>query len=296
MSFLDMDEKRAELNALIAFVDRPRRLGAIVAHSDRPLHAIRGQLISLVAAGRLTHPEHGFFAPAGFKEPIVRHPKEHRASSKGSSLATQVLSLVDSPKVISELAVMIGQPIQTLHRLASRLVEQGHLCRPVPGVVAPADFDLARYVSSDTTQDVPVIMQAIKACLAQPRQPAEICAELDLDSGKVRNCLKSMARAGQVKRLGYALCGLPDACALAPRARRRQARSQPIRDAILAYVAEPRRACEIAVHISRPTATATGHLAAMKRLGLIVQTERGVYLRANRKRADLKQRQIGIAA
>lgn len=296
MTFLDMDEKRAELNALIAFVDRPRRLGAIVAHSDRPLHTIRGQLIALVAAGRLTHPEHGFFAPAGFNEPVLRHPKEHRASSTGTSLAAQLLSLVDSPKVVRDLAVTIGKPIQTLHRMVSRLIDQGHLCRPAPGVVAPADFDLARYVSSKNAQDVPVIILAIKACLARPRRPSEICAELGLDDGKVRHHLKSMARTGQVARIGYALYGLPDATSSVPMAGRRPVRSQPIRDAILAYATEPRRACEIAAHIVRPIATTTGHLAAMKRLGLIVQTERGVYLRANRDRADLKQRQMEIAA
>lgn len=295
MDFLDMDGRRAELNALVAFVDQPRRLGSIVAHIDRPLHAVRGQLIALVAAGRLTHPEHGFFAPAGFQGQVVRQPKEHRASSKGSSLAAQVLSLVDSPKVLRDLAVKIDKPIQTLHRLVTRLVDQGHLCRPVPGVVAPVDFDLAGYEPSEELEDSPVVNLAIKACLVQPKRPVEICARLGLDGKTVRHYLKGMARTGQISRLGYALYGLPDA-SLPSAMGSRPVRTQPIRDAILAYVAEPRRACEIAAHIARPIATTTGHLAAMRRIGLIVQTERGVYLRANRDRGNLKQRQLGIAA
>ena len=295
MNFLDVDSARAELNALVAFVDQPRRLGAIVAHMDRPLHAVRGQLISLVAAGRLTHPEHGFFAPAGFEETVVRHPKEHRASSKGSSLAAQILSLVDSPKVIRDLAAKIGKPVQTLHRLVTRLVDQGHLCRPVPGMVAPADFDLSQFGLLDDTENSPVVNLAIKACLVEPKRPAEISIKLGLDGEKVRHHLKSMTRAGQIARIGYALYGLPDTPAPSALAGR-PVRTQPIRDAILAYVSEPRRACDVAAHIARPIATATGHLAAMKRLGLIVQTERGVYLRANRNRFDLKQRHLGIAA
>ncbi len=125
MDFMDVDGRRAELDALVAFVDQPRRLGSIVAHMDRPQHAVRGQLLALVAAGRLTHPEHGFFAPAGFAEPVVRRPKEHRASPKGLSLAAQVLSLVDSPKVVRDLAAEIDRPVQTLHRLVNRLIEQG---------------------------------------------------------------------------------------------------------------------------------------------------------------------------
>ena len=295
MDFTNTDGRRAELNALVAFVDRPRRLGAIVAHADRPLHAVRGQLVALVAAGRLTHPEHGFFGPAGFDEPVVRHPKEHRASFKGGSLATQILGLVQLPMVVRDLAVKIDKPAQTVHRLVSRLVEQGHLCRPMPGVVAPADFDLARYELSEKAEDSPVVNLAIKACLTQPKGPAEIRARLGLDDERVRHHLKRMTRAGQIVRIGYALYGLPDA--LPPAIMMgRPVRSQAVRDAILAYLAEPRRACEIAAHIIRPIATATGHLAAMKRIGLIVQIERGVYVRANRNRADLKQHQLEIAA
>lgn len=295
MNLSDMDRRRGELNAIVAFVDRPRRLGAVVAHVDRPLQTVRSQLIALVAAGRLTHPEHGFFAPAGFEEMVVRQPKEHRASCKGTSLANQVLALVDAPMMVRDLAVKIDRPVQTLHRLLNRLIDQGYLCRPVSGVVAPADYDLTNYRLAPDIEESQVINLAIKACLAQPQRPAEIGVIVGLDQGQVRHYLKSMMRAGQIVRIGYALYGLPDTpmpTALVGRS----VRTQPVRDAILAFLVEPRRTCEIATHIIRPIATATGHLAAMKRIGLIVQTERGVYVRTNRDRAELKQRQLRIAA
>ncbi len=46
-------------------------------------------------------------------------------------------------------------------------------------------------------------------------------------------------------------------------------RPQPIRDAILAFLTEPRSARAIADHIDRRVPIATGHLAAMQRRGLV---------------------------
>ena len=58
-------------------------------------------------------------------------------------------------------------------------------------------------------------------------------------------------------------------------------RPQPIRDAILRFLSEPRSAQAIAEHIKRPVPTATGHLAAMRRLGLVVRLGYAAYARAD---------------
>ena len=55
------------------------------------------------------------------------------------------------------------------------------------------------------------------------------------------------------------------------------ARPQPIRDAILAYLSELRLAVDIARHIKRPVPTTTGHLAAMRRIGLVDRVGYGLY-------------------
>lgn len=65
--------------------------------------------------------------------------------------------------------------------------------------------------------------------------------------------------------------------ALLPRTRR----PQPIRDAILAFLTEPRSARAIAAHIGRPVPTATGHLAAMRRKGLVRRLGYAAYARAD---------------
>lgn len=58
-------------------------------------------------------------------------------------------------------------------------------------------------------------------------------------------------------------------------------RPQPIRDAILAFLSEPRSARAIADHIGRPVPTATGHLAAMRRRGLVLRLGFAAYARAD---------------
>ena len=60
----------------------------------------------------------------------------------------------------------------------------------------------------------------------------------------------------------------------------RPRRPQPIRDAIMRFLSQPRSAGEIAEHIARPVPTATGHLGAMVRLGLAQRLAFGTYAAA----------------
>ncbi len=76
----------------------------------------------------------------------------------------------------------------------------------------------------------------------------------------------------------------PDADAPHPRQavvkRVRPPRLQPVRDAILAYMTEPRQAYEIASHTGRATASITGHMRAMLKLGLVDRIAYGRYSRS----------------
>jgi len=149
------------------------------------------------------------------------------------------------------------------------LIEQGRLSQPEPGVVAPAGF-----YSSPSTSEFLVLRNAVQASLTQPRRPAEVSRLLGIRPGKARSCLHDLVRKGVAMRVGYGLYGMPDAALpLVP------TRPQPVRDAILACLSQPRRVVEVAAYIGRPGSTTTGHLGAMKRLGLVVQVERGVYAR-----------------
>lgn len=54
-------------------------------------------------------------------------------------------------------------------------------------------------------------------------------------------------------------------------------RARPVRDRILAFMTEPRRAVEIARHMERSVPNITGQLRAMQRLQLVVRLGYGVY-------------------
>ena len=73
MGRMRIGDDNVGLDALVASIEQPMRLGRIVAQAGRPAAAVRRQLVALVQAGRLTHPEYGFFAPAGFQGEVVRH-------------------------------------------------------------------------------------------------------------------------------------------------------------------------------------------------------------------------------
>jgi hypothetical protein len=59
-------------------------------------------------------------------------------------------------------------------------------------------------------------------------------------------------------------------------------RRHPIRDAIMAFLVEPRTVKQVADHIERRTSTATGHLRAMHRKALIVRLRWGIWVRRDK--------------
>ncbi len=59
-------------------------------------------------------------------------------------------------------------------------------------------------------------------------------------------------------------------------------RTHPVRDKILAFLAEAHSVKEVATHIERRTSTTTGHLRAMYHRGLIIRTGWGVWIRRDK--------------
>ena len=276
MSRMRIGENITELDALVASIEQPVRLGVIAAQAGRPAASVRRQLVSLVHAGRLTYPGYGLFAPAGFRSEAVRRTTP--------ALVREVVAVVDRPMRVRDVAVQVGEPPAALSAALAPLIEQGRLTQPEPGVVAPAGF-----YSPPSASEFLVVRNAVRASLTQPRRPAEVGRLLGITSGTARSCLQYLVRKGVVVRVGYGLYGMPDAALpLVP------ARPQPVRDAILACLSQPRRAVEVAAYIGRPGSITTGHLAAMKRRGLVVQVERGVYARPNQHQT--RQLSLSLAA
>jgi len=132
-----------------------------------------------------------------------------------------------------------------------------------------------------TKRDVRVMRAALVGALAKPATAEQIGARFGMAPGAVLPHLVQLAKQGCLFRHGrHSFAAVRGRGASGSRVRL-PSRPQPIRDAILAYLSEPRQAKEVATHIDRPVPDATGHLAAMRRLGLVVRTGYGRYERAD---------------
>jgi len=126
-----------------------------------------------------------------------------------------------------------------------------------------------------------VLRAALVRALATPATVEQIGSRVGMVSPAVLPHLLQLAAEGCIVQHGphgFAVARQADASGYS---RRLPPRPQPVRDAIFAYLSEHRQAKEVAIHIGRPVPNATGHLAAMRRLGMVVRTGYGRYERAD---------------
>ena len=290
-SYVETDMQLArELDALVRYVTEPRRLSSIIAQAARVGQPVRYQLTKLVKCGRLTRPRHGVFAPAGFVGSIALPGVAPQENLEGVALAARLLALVDRPMLLRDVTAQLGEGSRVLPRVVTLLISQGRLCQPERGVLTPASHDPSTPLGKDL-----VAMSEIRDLLATPSRVGVVGRALGLTRSVTERLLAGLEQAGEVVRVDYGIYGLPGAktrgCLgqFSPVALHRP---QPIRDAILDYLTVPRRAMDIAAHIERPIATATGHLAAMKRRGLVVSVKHGVYARPDWH--ELREKNVGV--
>lgn len=160
------------------------------------------------------------------------------------------------------------------------------------------------------------IRTALLLFLAQPRTVNEVAAHLGRPILHIRASLSAAKRLGLVKRIAKATYVRGDDASLmpccsenasaGPLSSRRNGglfplhaiprpeivalheelgplatRSAPIREAILLFLSQPRTAREIAEHINRPVPTATGHLSAALKRGLVKRMAGSAYVRSD---------------
>lgn len=209
-------------------------------------------------------------------------------------LAREVLACLElGPKSRTEIRGIVGCDPWTVHKAVGKLVRAGAAVElgngrygAVPGAQAKLD-DPAR------------LSRMILAFLAVPRRIGEVARHTGVPHGTVRSRVDAAICTGQAAKVGrglYVSTGRPRAVPgvpAAPPSAPCSWRPQPIRDAILAFLGTPRQAQDVAAHIGRPVSTATGHLAAMRRLGLVVRTAPGRYERA--KPPPGRVRQLAVA-
>ncbi len=203
------------------------------------------------------------------------------ATRPRGDLARKVLAcLASGPKSRSEIRGIVGGYTWDVYKAVDKLVRTG----------AAAEIGKGRYAAVPGAQerigDHARLSRMILAFLAAPRRIGEIVRHTGVPRGTVRSRVDALICTGQAARISqglYVATGRPCAepCVpAAPAAAPCSGRPQPIRDAILAFLGEPRRAQDVAAHIGRPVSTATGHLAAMRRRGLVLRIAPGRYERA----------------
>ena len=168
----------------------------------------------------------------------------------------------------------VHQTLAKLERAGAVVAVGGGCYRAVPGAHA-------------RIADPGRLSRMIAAALAAPRRIGDLARHTGMSRNTVKGQVDALASTGQVARIGpglYVATGRPRAvpvvpAALSPMPGKR--RPQPIRDAVLAFLGEPRQAVDVAAHIGRSLSCTTSHLAAMRRLGLLVRIAHGRYQRAD---------------
>ena len=203
------------------------------------------------------------------------------AGQHRGDLAREVLAcLASGPKSRTEIRRIVGCHPWAVYKAVGKLLRTG----------AAVEAGKGRYEATPGAQaklgDPARLGRTILAFLAAPRRIGEIARHTGAPRGTVRSRVDALICTGQASRVSlglYVATGRPRVVPRVPAAPPSapcSGRRQPIRDAILAFLGEPRRAQDVAAHIGRPVSTATGHLAAMRRLGLVVRVTHGRYERA----------------
>jgi len=203
------------------------------------------------------------------------------AARPRGDLAREVLAcLASGPKSRAEIRGIVGCHSWDVYKAVGKLVRAGAAAEIGKGCYGAVPGAQARI------GDPARLSRMILAFLAAPRRIGEVARHTGSPRGTVRSRVDALICTGQAARISqglYVATGRPRAVpsvSAVPASAPCSGRPQPIRDAILAFLGEPRQAQDVAAHIGRPVSTATGHLAAMRRLGLVLRIAPGRYERA----------------
>ncbi len=220
----------------------------------------------------------GSIPPRSTPRPPVEGPPPlapQRPSSRPTRYA--ILAYLTEPRHVSAIAAHIAQPETIASRHLYYMTRTGAVVRVAWSTYARADLYPAPPYPISRAQPV---RDAILAFLTEPRQVNAVAVHVSRSKSAAARHLHAMQRTGAVVRASWETYARADPH---PAPSQPMQRPQPIRDAILAFLADqPRQAEAVAAHIARSTATATGHLTAMRRRGLVVRVGWGTYARADR--------------
>ena len=184
-----------------------------------------------------------------------------------------IIAYLSVPRLARDIALHINRPVPVATGHLAAMQRRGPAKRIGYAVYAPPDWPEAAEAFSALARSQPARAEILEY-LTEPRTLREIALHVNHSRQTAATHLAAMHKRGLVKNLGSGVYALADSPPEPPMA---NASSQPIRDAILRYLTEPRFVREIALHLDQPVLTVTGHLSAMQRRGLIRRVGPGVY-------------------
>ena len=292
------EDAAAKDGSLLAFLAQPRRLGEVRFHFSPHAETVMKRLDRLRGSGQVEQLGSGVVVQAGC--PWVAWPLPLRQAL--------LLAVLDQPRLLPDAARRAGVTSGADNAMAAlvaagrvRCDQGGMYARAAPALVlVQADASGAGGCGSQGAPGKPVVVaqgrglsadQAMLVALAETRSALEVAQLVGDSQSNVRAKLARLAAYGLVIRVGYGRYVARAPGNQPETGSRPHARPQPIRDAILAFLSEPRQAWEVAAHIDRSVPNATGHLAAMCRRGVAARVGYGRY-----ERTDPAQAGVGRGA
>jgi hypothetical protein len=225
----------------------------------------------------------------------TRHQGNHLptlATSKPQPAADRsaILGFLDRPRTAKAVADHIGRRLSATTKRLEVLVERRLAVTTRHGLYVRTKLGKLRATASAAELRVSSSKplekrEKILAFLNKKRATVEVAAHIGLTRDTTSRLLADMGRRYLVVRVGWGIWLRAD-CRKANSGdtdvagtTTKPTRPQPIRDAILAFLVEPKSAKEVATHINRPVPVATGHLRAMRSRALVVRVSWGVWVR-----------------
>src|SRR5208282_620284 len=185
-----------------------------------------------------------------------------------------ILAYLTELRSARDIALHIDRPVPTATGHLAAMRRRGLAKRVGYGVYAPVDWPEAAETSA-LARSRP-IRDAILEYLTEPRAVREIAMHIKRAPWATDRHLRDMRRRGLIKCVGDAVYALPDWPVTAEQSEA-LVKQQPIDEAILAHLSEPRRRASIALHAECSVSTLKRHLVALCRRGLVKRIGRGVY-------------------
>ena len=232
-------------------------------------------LVSLVRAGRVE-----IFCRDHFVVPWRRACWQDGAPSQGWPPSRRIIAAIGNGDVsVEAVAELVELPRALVVEELVVLSELGAVIpAPVRGLIRRRRGDQGAILNEDAI-DRMLAETGLLARFDEPRIGREVARELAGSFPAVESRVRQMARLRRLRIVGRDLliAATVDWKPTDLAEISRPAREQPVRDGILAYLSQPRRALEIARHMARSVPNITGHLRAMQRQKLVVRLGYGVY-------------------